>query len=284
MADNWSLESAKEMSDRQFEKWRNLLEERIGMQLPDSRRTFLQTSLGIRMREVGCKEYEEYYEHVLDGTQGVIEWTTLVDRLTVQETRFFRDPSSCRLVQDYLNSQKDQSRTINIWSVGCATGEEPYSLSIIANESIPRPSGDDFSKFSVTATDISQPALNKANAGIYHERKLVELSDKVRDRYFSRQGFNMHVEEQMKSRVCFVRLNVLELEKSPLADFDVIYCQNLLIYFRRWRRKEIANKLAEKLVPGGLLVLGSGELVDWNPEKLTRIPSEQTLAYLKRKN
>lgn len=134
VAENWSLETAKDMTDRQFELWCKLLEERIGMQLPASRRSYLQTSLGIRMRELGMTSYENYYRLVLDGAAGMIEWSTLVDRLTVQETRFFRDPSSCRLVQDYIQSKKKREGALNIWSVGCSTGEEPYSLAIIAAE------------------------------------------------------------------------------------------------------------------------------------------------------
>lgn len=126
--------------------------------------------------------------------------------------------------------------------------------------------------------------MHKAQSGVYSKRKIEELSEKIRERYFQKGDQQTQVQDDLRKRVCFVRLNVLELEESPLKNFDVIYCQNLLIYFRRWRRKDIVKQLAEKLAPGGLLVLGSGELVDWVPEGLTRIPSEQTLAFLKRKS
>ena len=86
------LSTVPEMDDAQFVRWQSLLEERTGMCLAPQRRSFLQTSLGLRMREVGCDNYQEYYERIVNGASGAIEWSTLVDRLTVQETRFFRDP------------------------------------------------------------------------------------------------------------------------------------------------------------------------------------------------
>ena len=85
------LSTVPELDDVQFNRWQGLLEERTGMFLPQQRRSFLQTSLGLRMLELGIRDYGEYYEKIQDGPSGVMEWSTLVDRLTVQETRFFRE-------------------------------------------------------------------------------------------------------------------------------------------------------------------------------------------------
>lgn len=282
MAEHWSIEALPRLDDQQFQQWRDLLEDRIGMQITDQRKSFLQTSLGLRMREIGCRDYQSYYDLVLDSANGVIEWTTLVDRLTVQETRFFRDPQSFSLVRDYLQTRMAKSKDLNIWSVGCSTGEEPYSLAIVAQELVNQAKTQPH--YSITATDISQPALNKAKNGSFNNRRLEQMDKRIRDSYFSPSNDQFHVVDQLKERVCFVRLNVLDLEKSPLKGFDVIYCQNLLIYFRRWRRKEIANYLADRLAPGGLLVFGTGELVDWQHPLITRIPNDQTLAFLRRRD
>ena len=88
----------------------------------------------------------------------------------------------------------------------------------------------------------------------------------------------------IRDRVCFTRLNVLDLDKAPMHGMNIIFCQNLLIYFRRWRRREIVKRLAERLAPGGLLVLGQGELTDWQPPGLQRVPSEHVLAWIKRQS
>ena len=135
MAEQWSMSTIPELDDRQFEQWRELLERRVGMQLTEQRRSLLRTSLSIRMREIGYHDYQEYYNLIVSGAKGIPEWSVLVDRLTVQETRFFRDQQSFDLVSQFLNKNSDK-KTINIWSLGCSTGEEPYSLAMLANNQL----------------------------------------------------------------------------------------------------------------------------------------------------
>ncbi len=252
----------------------------MGIQITEQRRRFLQTNLSLRMKEIGCGDYQSYYNLVVDSTSGLMEWDTLVDRLTVQETRFFRDPAGFDLVRSYLQSRKPRSKPFNLWSVGCSTGEEPYSLAMVADQELGQSSP---CRWSVTASDISQPVLSKARAGKYPQRKLQTVEPDILKTYFTCEDGWCQISDYLKDRVCFIRMNVLDIDKSPLGDFDVIYCQNLLIYFRRWRRKEITNHLAKHLAPGGLLLLGSGELTDWHGTELTRISSESSLAYIKQK-
>jgi len=279
-AKQWVMQSLPDMDDDQFQQWQTLLEDRTGMLLAPQRKTYLQTSLGIRMREIGCTDYQEYYNKVVSGPRGVIEWATLVDRLTVQETRFFRNRSSCNLVKDYLITRPDEvvGRAIEIWSVGCSTGEEAYTLAMIAEECLGALGIGTY--YGITGTDISQPALVKAREGSYHRRKLEALEPRLRTKFFEPLGNErFRIIDTLRERVCFARVNVLELDSTPMHGMDVIYCQNLLIYFRRWRRKEILNRLVERLVPGGLLVLGLGEIVDWVHPHLERVPDDKTLAY-----
>src|SRR5690554_7584716 len=102
MSPSWMLKNLPEMDERQFQQWQTLIEKRTGMSLPPERKTFLQTNLGIRMREIGCQNYQEYYEQVSNSPAGFIEWAILVDRLTVQETRFYRDEHAYSLMVDYI--------------------------------------------------------------------------------------------------------------------------------------------------------------------------------------
>ena len=96
------FEPLPEMDDRQFRQWVKLLEKRIGTSLPPERKSFLVTNIGLRMREIGCRDYQQYYDLIHSGVDGMHEWCTLVDRLTVHETRFFRHPASLELVADYV--------------------------------------------------------------------------------------------------------------------------------------------------------------------------------------
>ncbi len=278
----WSLQRLPEMEDALFERWQGILEERIGLSLPTHRKVFLQANLAARMREIGCTSYGEYFDKVQSGAAGLIEWLILVDRLTVQETRFYRDSDGLELVRQYVLSRPNamlERHPLAVWSVGCSSGEEPYSLAMVLNESLQTLGIKNY--FGVTGTDISNPALEKARQGLYLPRKLVTLSDELKNKYFTfDEELNLYrIDQEIKSRICFARVNILELEPAPLAGMDIIYCQNVLIYFKKWRRKEILTQLAKKLKPGGLLVLGLGEIVDLNLPGLARIKNDKVLAF-----
>ncbi len=282
----WALRRLPDMDEAQFNQWQTLLEHRTGMALTADRRSFLETNLGIRMREIGCSSYQAYYEQIVSGPNAIREWATLVDRLTVQETRFFRDSDAFRLVADYvLTRPREQlrKRALEVWSVGCSTGEEPYTLAMILNECMKQLELQPL--FGVTGSDISQPAIEKARQGQYSARKLLGMDEVLQARYFRPAERNtVEIVNSIRDRVCFTRLNVLDLANAPMHGMNIIFCQNLLIYFRRWRRRDIVKRLAERLAPGGLLVLGQGELTDWQPPGLQRVPSEHVLAWIKRQS
>lgn len=280
----WSLRRLPDMDEAQFHQWQTLLEHRTGITLAAERKSFLETNLGIRMREIGCGSYQAYYEKVVSGPEAIVEWSTLVDRLTVQETRFFRDPDAFRMVSDYILTRPREllrKRPLEAWSVGCSTGEESYTLAMVLNECMAQLELPPL--FGVTGSDISKPAIEKAQKGLFSARKLLAMDDDMKSRYFRPAERNtVEITESIRERVCFTRMNVLDLKHAPMHGMNIIFCQNLLIYFRRWRRREIVKRLAERLAPGGLLVLGQGELTDWQPPGLQRVPSEHVLAWIRR--
>ncbi len=275
---------APAMDDAQFQQWRELLESRTGMTLSPERRSYLEANLAIRMRELGCEDYQAYYEKVMYGPGAIVEWTTLVDRLTVQETRFFRDEDAFSVVREYIRERlrREQPKALEAWSVGCSTGEEAYTLAMILEDCI-REEKAQACYYGVTGTDISLEALEKAREAHYGPRKLVTTNEADRQRYFrpARNG-ELEVIPSIRDRVCFSQLNVLELKKAPMHGMDIIFCQNVLIYFRRWLRREMVSRLAERLAPGGLLVLGQGELTDWQHPDLERVRSGQAQAWRRR--
>ncbi|WPC04869.1 protein-glutamate O-methyltransferase [Pseudomonas benzenivorans] len=279
----WALQPVTEISAAEFRDWQTLLEERTGVVITEQRRAFLQTNLSARMRELGVADYAAYYRQVTDGPRGAVEWSTLLDRLTVQETRFFRHPASFEVLERHLHEQLQRGlqRPWELWSVGCSSGEEPYSLAISAAQVLRDSEWPEH--FGVTGTDISLNALSKAREGLYGARKLEQLEDDLRRRYFAAQADGrFKVIPSLAARVCCARLNVLELAKAPMSGMDVIFCQNLLIYFRRWRRREILNRLAERLAPGGLLVVGVGEVAGWQHPELIPVADERVLAFTRK--
>ena len=287
VTDGWSIRTTPSMSSEHFELWQALLEERTGMTLSPERKTFLESSLSVRMRELGLDDYEHYYEQLVAGsTQGkAMEWSVLVDRLTVQETSFFRHPGSFALVEEVVQrfiADNPPKASLDVWSVGCSTGEEPYSLAMLISEQFQAQNSSDY--FSITATDISLPTLAKARKGIYSARKVERIDPQLRTRYFEQLNEREYqVVPALRDRICFARLNVLDLHQAPIRDMDIIYCQNMLIYFRRWRKRQIVTRLAERLAPGGVLVLGAGEITDWHHPELERVHFSDALAFRRHK-
>ena len=277
----WSLPTATSLSDTQFDAWLQLVEERTGIDF-SQHRSILQTGLSARLRELGQSDADAYLEQVRALPQGLPEWQLLLGHLTVKETSFFRQPAAYDLVRAYLRkrSQGAIGTPVDLWSVGCATGEEAYSLAIAANESLAA-SGQPY--FGVLATDICAQALAQARAAIYPQRRIANLSDSLKRRYFiAAEDDNWRVNDLLRSRVCFNQGNLLQIERMPALPMDVIFCQNVLVYFRRWRIKQVLDALATRLKPGGLLVVGPGEAPQWQHPELVRTQHEGVTAWLRR--
>jgi len=275
-----------QMDLEQFHQWAALLKERTGMRLPDNRISFLVTNLGMRMRELGINDYQAYFEYVTTGREGIIEWDQLVHHLTVHETRFIIQESVLSLLREkYLPSNYSNEETatatpttINVWSVGCSTGEEAYSIAMAVDDYMRT---FDYQYYlGVTASDISRSALAHGRKGIYSRKQIKDIDSKWLDNYFEitdDEKFQVHAD--LRKRVCFNHLNILNVGAAPIGMMDIIVCQNLLIYFDKEQRIQIANTLAEHLNAGGLLILGVGELLNWKHPKLKRYPYDNTLAF-----
>ena len=270
-----------DMDDRQFSDWVDLIERRTGLCIAPERRSFLNTGIRMRMGEIGCDDYREYYRQLAAMPEQASEWSLLVDRLTVHETRFFRHPPSLALLRDtWLErlSMSAERSPLRAWSVGCATGEEAYTLAMLIDAHLE--SAQDERGFSVTGSDISQPAVARARAGVYDSRSLAAIEPAFARRYCRMLADGrFEIDPGLRERVDFTQLNLRRLSKAPYQGLDLVYCQNLLIYFDREQRADIAGRLAACLRPGGVLVLGPGELVGWQPEGMERIRHDDTLAW-----
>ena len=275
----WAFNAIPPLTEDEFAQWQKLLEGRTGISF-ERHKVILQTGLSQRMREIDCDNYQDYYRIVCFAKGGALEWEALLRTLTVKETRFFRDEDAFEFVRKFLFKRmlsKDCGRSLEIWSVASSTGEEPYSLAMVANDCIEGLGADKF--YGVTATDICQAALAEARRGLYPDRRLELLPPLIRSRYFDKNEDGYKVTGSIKERVCFVQANIIELEKLPMGDMDVIYCQNVLIYFKSWRRDKVLDELVERLKPNGLLVVGMGESVGWSNDKVERVKSDAVQAY-----
>ena len=281
---SWSFKKFDVLPEGKFLLWEKLLESRTGIQLAPQQKVLLQTQIAIRMRELGISSYDQYYEKVKqDNKTGFVEWQVLVDRLVVKETTFFRHRPSIEYVRQYLKNKlqlQQVSNSFDIWSVGCSTGEEPYGLAMVASDCLHE--SDQHFYFGVTAVDVSLPALSIARRGVYGRRSLSFLTEVEHENYFRiYDDGQSEVLPHLKKRVCFSQANINHLSITPIQKMDVVFCQNVLIYFRRWRRREILNQLVERLKAGGLLVIGLGETTDWQHPEMQRVDNDEVQAYIK---
>ncbi len=280
----WEYAEIPPMDDLLFQQWVELLEKKTGILLPESRKTFLITNLYSRMREVKSPNYQSYFNLVMDGSRGQIEWETLVDKLTVHETRFYRDNNALSLIHDkYLTelvNTKEKPYTVHAWSVGCATGEEPYSLAMLLDYSfLNYPE----LYYGITASDVSRAALQTGRNGIYHQRRIKNIPEHIVQMYLEQvDDEHVQVNSTLKQKVCFTQINLLELAQQPMGMMDIILCQNVLIYFKRELRSLILDHLTTRLKPGGILVLGAGEVFGWTHPELELINYQSTLAFKRR--
>jgi len=279
----WSLQAAPDLTDQQFDQWSKLLEERAGICLSDQQRVFLQTQVSMRMRELGHSDYSQYYNRLLDGVAGMVEWSVLIDRLVVKETSFFRHRPSIDFVRNFLQDKiinNLQEDSFEVWSVGCSSGEEPYSLSMVLKEAFEAVQQTPY--YGIIASDISRAALTIAKTGLYPQRKVELIDEHFRKNYFLAQDNGRYqIVPQLKERICFNHANVLNINELPTTKLDVIYCQNMLIYFRRWLRHEILDAFVERLKPGGIMVIGLGEVVDWVNRDAQRMAADDVQVYIR---
>ncbi len=291
------------MPESAFLLWQRLIEDRTGLWLPLNRKTFLLTQLTNRIRVRNYMNYGEYFASLVVGGEEEAEWATLVDLLTVHETRFFRDKDAMELVKDFakklivkdtekrlsarsvavrdvLAKRGQVTNMIQVWSVGCSTGEEVYSLAMQL-QYLTDTSETPF-YFGVTGTDISYPSLATAKEGRFPSSRTNQIPKHFRTQYFVNDGSNYSkIVDKIKERVCFVQGNFGELEQSPVQIYNIVYCQNVLIYFQPQRRNEILDQLVRRLTTGGLLVLAPGEAMNWSNDEMTRISHPTCLAFKK---
>lgn len=281
---SWVYEAPQELTNDQYARWQSLLEERTGISFLQHK-SILQKGLRQRMREIGAENYENYFEKVRTIPDGVVEWMQLVDRISVKETSFFREKYSFESVKKFLQDRlvsvdKEQSPTLDIWSVGCSTGEEAYSLAMLASETINYLEAGIF--FAVFATDISQSALAVAREGKYSLIKIANMPKALQEKYFSKCGEkDAEVVSELKQRMCFSQGNVQLCEESPPVLMDVIFCQNVFVYFRRQRQHVVLDHLVEQLKPGGLLMIGPGEVIGWHNTRVNRTSDNLVQSYIK---
>jgi chemotaxis methyl-accepting protein methylase len=218
----------------------------------------IRRRIAVRMRACGVHTYEDY-RMLLKRSPN--EYERLRDALTINVTRFYRNAETWNLIRrDVLPALLDRRRgEVRVWSAGCSSGEEPYTLAVLAADHLDRAGrGDELSRLTIDATDIDRGSLDRARTACYRSEGLTEMPDDLARPYFEPAGDERRVIDRVRRRV---QVRTLDLSRdAPLrTDYDLILCRNVVIYFDRVTQERLFQTFTGALVPGGYLVLGKVE-------------------------
>ncbi len=246
--------------DLGFDLLLRYLGSQFGLDFKQYKPNYLRRRIGVRMRATGCSDYLHYRQYVRQHPE---EYKRLINDLTINVTEFFRDPDVFEALRSWVIPEifdykgRIGSYNLRVWSAGCATGEEPYSLSILFHDAIRERGLSTSWILRITATDLDDEALRIAKEGYYENVRL--LPGMELDRYFHREGKGYRVKEEIKRPVRFVLLDLMR--RPPLRHLDLVLCRNVLIYFEREKQVKILDIFAQCLRSGGFLVLGKSETI-----------------------
>ena len=245
-----------ELTSPVFSILSSLLQEKVGLSYGPSERELLQDKISTRAMELGYESLLDYYYFLRYDPSGDEELSQLVESLVVNETYFFREwPAIEVLVNNFIAPLCDEGKKPQIWCAACSTGEEPLSLAMLLEEK------GLLDKVEITASDISENALKKAQSGRYGRRSIRHVPDsKLKEKFLSQDGDNHLLSNKLIDAIRWKRINILNKEDYPKNySFDVILCRNLLIYFNDETVKAVLGNLEEKLSHDGILLVGISE-------------------------
>ena len=249
------------LTNAQFETIRALVRRVAGISLGDGKRDLVRSRLNKRLRVLGLESYDQYLE-LVEGERETGELTHLLDAISTNVTHFFREPAHFEFLAELLAARAERVRAgradkrLRIWSAGCSSGEEPYTIAMTACEALGDLQGWDVR---ILATDISTNVLEKAKRGVYPPEAVARMSRPLVSKYFERPAAGgVAVKPALRRLVHFGRLNLMGPwpMKGP---FDAIFCRNVMIYFEKSTQAELVGRYGGLLAPDGVLFIGHSE-------------------------
>ncbi len=269
---------------------RDLIEERCGLRFDDSQRVSLSASVSLRMQQLELDSEDEYVERLRGEAPRMVEaeLRNLLNLVTVTETCFFRDASQFRLLRNHIIpgliaerlAKGDKNRTIRIWSAGCSSGEEAYSIALTLEDmgfyrACPGWTID------IIGTDLNTKVLEKARAGVYTARAMRNVEGRLRDRYFVGEGKTFSLADTIKKHVKFEYGNLTQTPMPSTGPQDIVFCKNVAIYFRADVTRKLIKGLYDTLAGEGYLLLGHAESLWQLSDGFALVEQERAFCYRK---
>ncbi len=256
------------MSDRTFRQLGDFIQSHTGIKMPPVKKVMVQARLMKRMRALNLPDYETYRDYVF-ASENENELIHMLDVITTNKTEFFREPAHFdHLVKHALPDLISRfgagtQRPLQIWSAGCSTGEEPYTLSMVLSEF--QDNTEDF-QYRILASDLSTHVLQKARDAIYTEEKAQSIPAALRKKYLlrskDRNSGLVRIAPAYRKNIRFMRLNFMDDHYPIQVKMDIIFCRNVIIYFERDTQEKLLNKFSKHLRKGGYLYMGHSETLN----------------------
>lgn len=266
------------MSDSEFRRFSEFVYDKCGIKLPPAKKHMLTARLSKRLRALGILTFKEYYKYILNPKVDPDELTRMIDVVTTNKTEFFRESAHF----DFLKNQAlpalirsgriSARRKLYVWSAGCSTGEEPYTLAMVLAEFFSRNNSGDFS---ILATDISTRVLETAKRAVYDENVIKPVLPLLKRKYLmhgkgSQAGF-FRVVPELRGFITFRRLNFMDADFKIRTPVDILFCRNVVIYFDKQTQAELFRKFYSILTPGGYLFIGNSETLQGINERFVGV-------------
>lgn len=252
------------ISDAEFIQLRDFIYAQCGIYVADNRKYLLENRLANRLKLLNLKSFGEYYHYLQYDSNKKAELSKLFEVITTNETSFYRNPPQLKVFQENILAEviaelkKKGEKRLRIWSAGCSTGEEPYTIAMIVAEVL----RGELATWDVriTASDLSERVLEAARKGIYNEYTLRTTPKEIAARYFDKDGDNFRVKPELKRLISFGQLNLSDrMALKRVERSQIVLCRNVIIYFDDEMKRKVIGAFYDNLLPSGYLLIGHSE-------------------------
>jgi len=258
-----SLGRELRITDQEFVNLRDFIYQECGIWIADNRKYLLENRLGNRLKKLNLKNFDEYYNLLRYDSSRSVEFRKLFEVITTNETSFYRNPPQLEVFQkevlpDVLAKCRKSGKRLRIWSAGCSTGEEPYTISMIINEVLK----DEMESWDIriAANDLSERVLESARRAVYNDYTLRTTPKEIVDQYFDAGGGQNKLKQEIKKLVSFGQINLKDRNQiKRIERSQIVFCRNVIIYFDDAMKKQVINDFYDNLLPGGYLIIGHSE-------------------------
>lgn len=273
-----------EISDKDIRLFRDLIREKSGMDLQGSRLDALRSGLYTRMESMGIADPNRYYSFLHHDPTGKKELEELLSYITINETYFFRNAAHFAALRDHVlvkSIRENKNGILRIWSAGCSTGEEPYSIAMTVLSLM---QDQEDLKIEILGTDVDKEAIAKAERGLYGKRTLRVTEEKYRNSYFSRNNGKFEIADKLRDITRFEYFNLMETlyPRPSQGDWDIIFCRNVVIYFDRESVRHVVNGFNSVLADNGYLFMGHSEALDGISRDFSPVEISGAFVYVKK--